>query len=191
MQINIPQVPRSSSRIDYQACPSNIAETASSDHSYTMATPSSVSSANQAYSHMQFPDPSEKRGAGRERDLFSPALRPPRGFGELATIYDQPRGVSAEDGVHSFIFAPPRTVRATTSNGIDKGKSDTYDFRFNDPLCHPVFKAYYNYEGRTFQQLTPLEKRVLEMAVHYPDIQTGIMRVRTLFIIPKVVDYVY
>ncbi|KAI1109389.1 hypothetical protein F5Y14DRAFT_458183 [Nemania sp. NC0429] len=149
----------------------------------TRLRPSSVSSANQAFAHTQPPDPSEKRGKGRERPLFSPALRPPAGFGELSTIYDQPRGATAKDGVHSFIFAPPRTAGASTgdSNGIDRTESDTYAFRLNDPLCHPTYKTYYNYEGRTFKQLTALEKRVLEMSVHYPDIQNGIMRAPLYF----------
>ncbi|KAI1739216.1 hypothetical protein F4680DRAFT_466720 [Xylaria scruposa] len=45
-----------------------------------------------------------------------------------------------------------------------------------EPLNHPGFEAYYNYEGRRFTELTAFEKRQLEMAVHYPNIRKGIMK---------------
>ncbi|KAI1174071.1 hypothetical protein F4777DRAFT_599980 [Nemania sp. FL0916] len=56
--------------------------------------------------------------------------------------------------------------------------SSAYDLslQWNEPLNHPEFEGYYNYEGRRFSELTDLEKRWLEMVVHYPNIRNGIMK---------------
>lgn len=62
---------------------------------------------------------------------------------------------------------------------------DPSHISLNDPLNHPRPVGYYNYEGRKHTELTESEKRMLEMAAHYPNIRGGIMRVRKLCIGPS------
>ncbi|KAI0910387.1 hypothetical protein F4823DRAFT_375155 [Ustulina deusta] len=104
-----------------------------------------------------------------ERSLFSKDLQPPHGFGALSTGRDKPRGRNPRDGVHTFVSARAKAEKATT-------KLNT-----NDAINHPEFNAYYNFEGRKIDELTPLEKKTLEMAVHYPNIQNGTMKAPLYF----------
>lgn len=135
-------------------------------------------SVNQATSHTRPPSPSATRGAGSERPLFPTDLQPPTGFGALSTVYDHPRGRSDRDGFHTFIYAPPKASEDTAEPDNDPNTGNGLNVRMNDPLNHPLFEGYYTYEGRRYEELTGFEKRVLEMAVHYPYIAKGIMRVR-------------
>ncbi|KAI1752793.1 hypothetical protein F4782DRAFT_546409 [Xylaria castorea] len=114
--------------------------------------------------------------AGVERPLFSEDLQPPPGFGKLSTVYDQPRGYTPQDGVDSFVIARSGAMAGTANHGIDRSNDDEVEKSRKVPLTHPEFETYYNYEGRRFKDLTALEKRQLEMAVHYPNIRDGIMK---------------
>ncbi|KAI0877690.1 hypothetical protein GGS24DRAFT_510579 [Hypoxylon argillaceum] len=138
-------------------------------------------SVNQATSHTRPPSPSATRGAGSERPLFPTDLQPPTGFGALSTVYDHPRGRSDRDGFHTFIYAPPKASEDTAEPDNDPNTGNGLNVRMNDPLNHPLFEGYYTYEGRRYEELTGFEKRVLEMAVHYPYIAKGIMRGPFLF----------
>ncbi|TRX96433.1 hypothetical protein FHL15_002705 [Xylaria flabelliformis] len=111
-----------------------------------------------------------------ERPLFPEHLQPPPGFGKLSTIYDQPRGRTPQDGVHTFVVARSGVAAGTANHGIDRSNDIEIEWSRKEPLNHPEFKGYYNYEGRKFTELTALEKRQLEMAVHYPNIRKGIMK---------------
>ncbi|KAI0545817.1 hypothetical protein F4679DRAFT_599206 [Xylaria curta] len=111
-----------------------------------------------------------------ERPLFPEYLQPPPGFGKLSTVYDQPRGHTPRDGVHTFVVARSGAAAGTADHGIDRGNGIKVEKSRKEPLNHPEFKGYYNYEGRKFKELTAFEKRQLEMAVHYPNIQKGIMK---------------
>ncbi|KAI0435061.1 hypothetical protein F5Y09DRAFT_353963 [Xylaria sp. FL1042] len=109
----------------------------------------------------------------KERPLFSKHLEPPHGFGPLPTIRDQPRGPLPRHGVHNFISAREKVV----------GKPSTHrkNSVINNAIDHPEFNAYYNFDGRKADELTTFEKNVLEMAVHYPNIQNGIMKAPLYF----------
>ncbi|KAJ8119593.1 hypothetical protein ONZ43_g3489 [Nemania bipapillata] len=81
---------------------------------------------------------------------------------------------------YSELWRETRAFGAATPTDMSditkRPPSNGFDVQLNEPLNHPVFEGYYSYEGHTFEQLTSLEKRVLEMAVHYPHIQDGIMK---------------
>ncbi|KAJ3577317.1 hypothetical protein NPX13_g3251 [Xylaria arbuscula] len=112
-------------------------------------------------------------------NLFSKDLKPPRAFGPLSVVQKIPRGPTHRDGVHNFVSvraksdAPTKPdIRQVDSNG---------QLVMNDALKHPGFKAYYNFEGRRHDQLTTQETKFLEMCVHYPNIQNGIMKAPLYF----------
>ncbi|KAI0474788.1 hypothetical protein F4859DRAFT_521839 [Xylaria cf. heliscus] len=108
-------------------------------------------------------------------------VRPPPWFGKLPTVCVQPRGHTHRDGVLNFVL--PRSVAdsGVAHHGLNRHNDDSSVRRTNAPLDHPGFEAYYNYEGRQFGELTALERRQLEMAVHYPNIRGGIMKAPLYF----------
>ncbi|KAI0861090.1 hypothetical protein F4860DRAFT_524483 [Xylaria cubensis] len=122
------------------------------------------------------PQSSAIRNIRVERPLFPEYLQPPPRFGKLSTVYDQPRGRTPRDGVHTFVIARSGAAAGTANHSVDRGNDIEVEWSREEPLNHPEFKGYYNYEGRKFTELTALEKRQLEMAVHYPNIQKGIMK---------------
>ncbi|RYC64385.1 hypothetical protein CHU98_g1828 [Xylaria longipes] len=97
------------------------------------------------------------------------------------TLCDQPRGRTPRDGVHTFVIGRSEAARGTAKHGIDRNNNDGRNLSTNTPLNHPEFEAYYNYEGRKFSELTASEKRQLEMVVHYPNIQNGVMKAPLYF----------
>ncbi|KAI1132687.1 hypothetical protein F5Y10DRAFT_292392 [Nemania abortiva] len=141
-------------------------------------TLSHIKSANEADYHTRPPSPSNIRGPGLDGPLFWGDLKSPAGYGELSRVHLWPRGSQERDGYHEFIYAPPRAPETATEYKIHRSNANP---RPNDPLYHPKFEGYYNYEGRRFEQLTASEKRILEIAVHYPDIQNGIMKAPLYF----------
>ncbi|KAI0454875.1 hypothetical protein F5B21DRAFT_524266 [Xylaria acuta] len=141
----------------------------------------SAGPANRGSFHNKASQSSATRGVGIERPLFPENLQPPPGFGKLSTVCDQPRGHTPRDGVHSFVLARSGAAEGTANHGIDRTNNDGFEQRTNAPLRHPEFEAYFNYEGRKFNELTAREKRQLEMAVHYPNIRNGIMRAPLYF----------
>ncbi|KAI0400194.1 hypothetical protein F4802DRAFT_620285 [Xylaria palmicola] len=118
---------------------------------------------------------------GVERPLFPIDLEPPLEFGRLSTVHDVPRGRTPRDGVNSFVYARSGAEAGSINHGIDRGNDDWVRSKKIDIINHPEFEGYYNYEGRQITQLTPDEKRTLEMAVHYPYIQNNIMRAPLYF----------
>ncbi|KAI0443218.1 hypothetical protein F4803DRAFT_329873 [Xylaria telfairii] len=116
-----------------------------------------------------------------ERPMFSENLQPPPRFGKLSTVYEQSRGPNPGDGVHRFVLARSGAAQGATDHGLDRNNCDGSEQLITAPLTHPEFLTYYNYEGRKFDELTTREKRQLEMAVHYPNIQNGIMRAPLCF----------
>lgn len=113
---------------------------------------------------------------GTSRGMFPESLEPPRGFGPLAVVHKKPRGPTPRDGVHNFVSIREKSDAPTKpdTRRVDIDGKPV----INDALKHPGFKAYYDFEGRRFDQLTTQERKYLEMAVHYPNIQNGIMKVR-------------
>ncbi|KAI1282752.1 hypothetical protein F5Y07DRAFT_409762 [Xylaria sp. FL0933] len=113
------------------------------------------------------------RNIEKGRPLFSEDLEPPQGFGPLSTIRDRPRGPSPRHGNHNFIFAREQVACEPSTHRRKSIISHAID--------HPGFEAYYNFDGRKADELTTFEKNVLEMAVHYPNIQNGVMKAPLYF----------
>ncbi|KAJ2984786.1 hypothetical protein NUW58_g5878 [Xylaria curta] len=110
-----------------------------------------------------------------------PRLVPPPGFGDLPTVTVEPRGKSPRDGFHNWVHARSGSALGASNHDLDRGKRAGFKPTSNEPLNHPEFESYYNYEGERHENLTPHERRILEMSVHYPHIANGIMRAPMLF----------
>ncbi|TGJ85120.1 hypothetical protein E0Z10_g3620 [Xylaria hypoxylon] len=110
-----------------------------------------------------------------ERPQFS-CMKPPPGFGGLSMVSEKPRGRNPRDGVHNLVYVRPKVKEQVVKDGADRS-----DPKINLAIDHPEFTGYYNFEGRNFKELTRNEKRLLEMTVHYPNIERGIMKAPNLF----------
>ncbi|GAP84380.1 hypothetical protein SAMD00023353_0702010 [Rosellinia necatrix] len=134
-----------------------------------------VGSANRSLSHRKPAHPYE------ERPQFPELHAPPHSFGELPTICKELRWKEPKDGVNHFVYARPKIAEIVAEEGLAREDGDTPNIRMNDPLYHPEFNGYYNYDGRRFNELTAIEKNILDIVVHYPDVKKGIMRAPIYF----------
>ncbi|GAW16119.1 hypothetical protein ANO14919_055420 [Xylariales sp. No.14919] len=77
----------------------------------------------------------------------------------------------------------PDAVKGTAEDDAKQNNDDRDSSvsGVNEAINHPQFKGFYNFEGRKSNQLKPTEKRALEMTVHYPNVQKGIMKAPLLF----------
>ncbi|KAI2641151.1 hypothetical protein GGS21DRAFT_487489 [Xylaria nigripes] len=134
---------------------------------------------NQAFFHRMPANPSMQGGSAPPRGMFLSSIKTPPGFGELSMACDTPRSADLRDGTYNYVFARSNVTAETLAHGTDRKDGDAYDREMFHPLRHPTFDGPYNYEGR--DQLSALEKRLLEIHVHYPNIRNGIMNAPFLF----------
>ncbi|KAI3324773.1 hypothetical protein HD806DRAFT_543377 [Xylariaceae sp. AK1471] len=132
--------------------------------------------------HKKPAHPSAEGGSGPEHAVFPKSLKPPAEFGKLSTKCKTLRcpRVGPSEGYHDYVFcrSDGDAGEVAQMHGIDRDDGDKFDRAQYNPLYHQELRSYANYDGA---KLTREEKRIRDIAVHYPNIVNGIMKAPFFF----------
>jgi hypothetical protein len=143
---------------------------------------------NQASFHLAPEYPSDRRGGGVVVPFFASSfddkhnnnnyqsyknLKPPGTFGQLAHVNRITYNTRYSYIKGDLVFA--RNARSTgTLTHAHLKRKDRFERAKYAPIRHPDPRTVCNYDGAL---LTPLEERFRDIAVNYPNIKGGIMKV--------------
>ncbi|KAI1258467.1 hypothetical protein F5Y18DRAFT_444554 [Xylariaceae sp. FL1019] len=139
---------------------------------------------DQANFYRQPLNPSVAGGSGKKQSFF-PGLKAPAGFGELSSVCVRPSDNLKPQPLYGHIQGrrPQNLVQeglvfmrnntGMTHEGLERADSDEYERAKFNPLRHASYHQYNNYDGH---EMTKEEGRMVEIAAHYPNIRSGILR---------------
>lgn len=130
-------------------------------------------------------------GSAPALPIFESKYEPPAEFGELSkrfsVLKDPHSSGKRSHDTHEYVFARRDHGEENKKHGLDRVDSDKYDRIQHNPLMHQELRSYANYDGA---ELSAVEKRFQEIAIHYPDIPKGLMKVDgSLITIPSTSEY--